>query len=333
MNVLHVIPAVAHRYGGPSQAVLGMCSALLARDVSVLIVTTDADGKERLPVVLGRPVSHQGVPAIFFHRQCNEAFKYSWPMAHWMDAHVAEFDVVHIHAVFSHASLAAAAASRRHGVKYVVRPLGSLDPWSMRQKRLQKRLLWHLGVNRMLIEAAAIHYTTAEEQRLAETSLGLGRGVVIPLGVSEELLACSASVEPVTKRCAQLDGCPYVLVLGRLHPKKGLELLLRAFGELSASAEFRDWRLLVAGDGEKDYVASLKRQARNRGGCERVVFAGWVSGKEKTSALRGAALVIMPSRQENFGLTAVEAMACGVPVLVSPHVNLAEEIRGPGLDG
>src|SRR5216683_7337951 len=128
MRVLHVIPSVAPRYGGPSNAVLAMCRALGRKGVDVLIATTDADGEGRLPVEHGRVTSYGGTPAIFFPRQWSEAFKYSHPLAHWLDQHVADFDAVHVHAVFSHACLAAGQACRRAGVPYVVRPLGTLDP-------------------------------------------------------------------------------------------------------------------------------------------------------------------------------------------------------------
>src|SRR5438477_2112901 len=145
MDVLHVIPAVAPRYGGPSQAVVGMGRALTEHGVRVLVATTDADGPDRLPVQLGVPVDWQGVPAIVFRRQFSEAFKYSRPFAAWLGQHVGEFRVVHIHAVFSHSCLAAARACQRRGVPYVVRPLGSLDPWSLHQKPLRKQLLWRFG--------------------------------------------------------------------------------------------------------------------------------------------------------------------------------------------
>src|SRR5438445_1337264 len=189
MNVLHVIPAVAPRYGGPSHAVLGMGRVLANHGVNVCIATTDADGAGHLPVEHGKVQDWQGVPAVFFPRQWSEAFKYSGPLAAWLGDHVTDFDVVHVHAVFSHACLAAANACRSGHVPYIVRPLGTLDPWSLRQKPIRKRLLWHCGARSMLQKAAAVHYTTSEEQRLVEESLGLGRGVVIPLGVDAELLA------------------------------------------------------------------------------------------------------------------------------------------------
>jgi glycosyltransferase involved in cell wall biosynthesis len=330
MRVLHVIPAVAPRYGGPSRAILEMCHALQARGIEPLIATTDADGTGRLPVELEKSLAYKGVPAVFFSRQWSEAFKYSHPLARWMDEKVMEFDVVHIHAVFSHACLAAAKACRGHNVPYLVRPLGTLDPWSLRQKHLRKRLLWHVGARSMLQQATAIHYTTSEEQRLVETSLGLGRGIVIPLGVEEALLEVSSGAASFRCRYPSLEQEPYVLVLCRLHPKKGLELFLEVFLEVTHEEEFRQWRLVIAGEGEIGYVASLKRLVREQGGQDRVLFSGWLDGAEKAAALREAALMVLPSHQENFGLSVVEAMACGVPVLLSTQVNLAAEVETAG---
>jgi glycosyltransferase involved in cell wall biosynthesis len=325
MKVLHVIPAVAPRYGGPSQAVVGTTRALADQGVEVLIATTDADGDGRLPVPRGVPLEYQGVPAIFFRRQFSEAFKYSRPLARWLDTHVTEYAAVHIHAVFSHACLAAASACQRHKVPYIVRPLGSLDPWSLRQKSFKKQAMWRLGGQKMLRQAAAIHYTTRAEQRLAEEPLGLTRGVVIPLGVNQEAYAGGANVAAFRAHHPGLEEHPYVLVLGRLHPKKGVELLIDAF----ATAAPAEWRLLVAGDGDPSYVASVKRLAEQRA-PGRVVFSGWVEGQEKVAALQGAALLALPSHSENFGLVVVEALACGVPVLVSPYVNLADDVQAVG---
>jgi glycosyltransferase involved in cell wall biosynthesis len=308
-----------------------MCRALTQEGVDTLIATTDADGPRYLPIPHGRIVAYQQVPTIIFRRQYSEAFKYSHPLARWLERYVGRFDVVHIHAVFSHACMAAAAACRRHSVPYVVRPLGSLDPWSLQQKRLPKRVLWYLGARHTLAAAAAIHYTTAEERRLAEEALGLRRGVVIPLGVEASLLDAARPQAEFRHQYPSLGEAPYVLVLSRLHPKKGLELLLDAFLGVTQSKEFEPWRLVIAGDGEPDYVGRLRRVLADRRAHDSslpVVFTGWLEGQARTAALRGAGLFALVSRQENFGLAVVEAMACGVPVLVSEHVNLAREIVG-----
>ena len=330
MRVLHVIPAVAPRYGGPSQAIFGMCRALRARGVETLVATTDADGGSCLEVELGTPVVYHDLPTIFFHRQWSEALKVSRPMALWLDGNVSSFDVLHIHAVFSHSCLAGARACRRHSVPYVVRPLGSLDPWSLKQKRARKQLCWYLGARAMMHNAAAVHYTAAEERRLVEESLGLSRGVVIPLGVDEAMLERSNKPKASPSRRLGVGTDPYVLTLCRIHPKKRLDLLLDVFLDLGEQKPFLNWRLVVAGEGDDTYMAMLRSRLQGRSAAERVLFPGWLTGPDKVEALRGAALVVLPSYQENFALSIVEAMGCGVPVLVSDRVNLAAEIQGAG---
>lgn len=321
-RVLHVIPAVAPRYGGPSAAVYGMCLALRARGVDARVVTTDADGSGRLDVPLGEWVDRERVPTLFFRRRGGEAAKLGVGLGRWLRQHVADHDVVHAHAVFSHAPMAAARACRRAGVPYIVRPLGTLDPWSLAQKPLRKWLALRLGVARMLRSAAAIHYTSPGERRLAEEALGLRRGAVIPLGVDPDLERHAR--EGAHELPPQLAQARFVLALGRLHPKKGLEQLIEAFLACAQRGE----RLALAGDGEPGHVAALRRAAARA--SERVVFTGWLSGRVKAATLARAAVLAMPSHQENFGLAAAEAMTLGVPVVVSRGVNLADEVEAEG---
>lgn len=328
MKVLHVIPAVAPCYGGPSRAVFEMCGALNVRGIETLIATTDADGEGKLPVKLGEQILYQNVPTILFSRQWSEAYKYSRGMAVWLADHVSEFDVVHIHAVFSHACIAAAKACRTSGVPYVVRPLGTLDPWSLKQKSLRKSLFWQLGVRQMLDAAAAIHYTAQAEMAAAESHLGITRGVVVPLGIDPDLF--QVGVAEIGTGASLNFEPPYVLVLSRLHEKKGLEVLLPAFLALVKQPEFAQWKLVLAGEGETKYVDLLKGLVKSNGGNGNVVFAGWLEGVRRKQALKGSSLLALTSYQENFGLCAVEALACGVPVLLSPHVNLAPEIEKVG---
>jgi len=330
LKVLHVIPAVAVRYGGPSRAVFEMCRALEAEGLEVLVATTDADGPNHLSVDHGTVIDYQGAQTIFFRREWSERFGYSAALARWLDAEVKRFDVAHIHAVFSHPCLAAAKACRKRGVPYIIRPLGSLDPWSMSQKAFAKRLMWRVAVGRMLREAAAIHYTTSEERQLAETSLALNHGVVIPLGIEIDRLQDRALKERFRKLHTSLGDRPYLLTLNRIHPKKNIELLLEVFLALAAQPEYSDWRLVIAGDGEAAYVDSLKLMTRRRGGQEKVIFSGWLDGADRVSALACAELLALTSHQENFGLAAAESLACGVPVIVSDHVNLARQIEAAG---
>jgi len=299
-----------------------MCRALKSRGLDVLIATTDVDGRARLPVQTGSKVEYRGVPTIFF-RGMGERFNYSPSLGRWLDAGAAGFAVVHIHAVFSHPCIAAARACRKHNIPYIVRPLGSLDPWSMRQKALRKRLMWQMAAGRMLREAASIHYTTDEERRLAESSLGLDHGVVIPLGVDLEAIQRATVEASFREHHPALGERPYVLALSRIHPKKNIELLIESFLELTKRPELSQWRLVIAGEGDSSYLARLRALAQSR---DAIIFAGWIEGAMKASAIQQASLLASPSRQENFGVAAVEALACAVPVVVSEHVNLASEI-------
>lgn len=314
MRVLHVIPSVEERSGGPAAAIVPMCRALREQGIEVLLVSTDHGFS---PINADALQEYKGVPVRFFPVQFGDSFKYSRSLAAWLAANVREFDLVHVHAVFNHASVAAAAACRDNDVPYVVRPLGTLDPWSMKQKPVRKQIFWTLMGKPMLERSAAVHYTTAAEKEATEKFLGLNHGRVIALGVE-------AKPDLSGFKTADYPLNPYVLSLSRLHPKKGLDVLIDAFVARKQDA----WRLVIAGDGPPDYVSLLKQRAcDSAGGSERIVFTGWVEGERKAELLRGASLFALPSYQENFGLSALEAMAHGVPVLVTPEVNLALEIE------
>ncbi len=329
MKILHVIPAVAPCYGGPSQAVIEMCLALQRADLDVELSTTDADGNGHLAVELDKPSLYHGVRTHFFRRDRSEAFKFSRSLQRWLDENVARYDVVHIHAVFSHATYTAAQACRRHQVPYIVRPLGTLEPWSMQQKRPRKLVAWHLLFRRVLHEAAAVHYTTEQERELTEQSLGLNKGIIIPNGVDESLLAVEPNGKFRSEHGIPADA-PIILSLSRLHPKKGIDLLLKAFLELRTQGQLAGWHLVVAGDGERQYVERLREIARGTGFEAAVHWVGWLEGEAKSAALAESDLFALSSFQENFGIGAVEAMACGTPVLLSQQVGLASEVLAAG---
>src|SRR6185369_722460 len=170
MRVLQVIPSVAERSGGPATAIVPMCRALHDAGTDVLLVTTNEgviqSGADRL-------ADHKGVPARFFPVQLGASFKYSRPLAAWLRNNAHDFDVVHVHAVFNHASIAASGACRSAAVPYVVRPLGTLDPWSMKQKPVRKRVFWLMSGRKMLERSAAVHYTAQAEKDATEGLLRL----------------------------------------------------------------------------------------------------------------------------------------------------------------
>ena len=308
MKVLHVIPSVSERSGGPATAIVPMCRALMRQGIEVLLVST-TDGLPEKP----NAAEYKGVPAIFFPPQLGASFKYSRPFATWLSSNIKNFDLAHIHAVFNHSSVSASQACRRSGVPYIIRPLGTLDPWSMTQKSLRKRLFWQLSGKAMLHHAAAVHYTSEVEKLSTERHLSLNHGNVIALGIDANYANSNG------RTFAE----PYVLVLSRLHPKKAVDVLIDAFQSLIQTEKFARWRLVIAGDGPSDYVSKLKAQAAD---TDRITFTGWLDDDKKHAMLGGASLLALPSHQENFGLCVMEALSHSVPVLVSPNVNLATEI-------
>ena len=317
MRVLHVIPSVAERSGGPATAIVPMCRALREAGTEVLLVTTNEGLTEHDTDCLA---DYKGVPARFFPVQLGASFKYSRPLAAWLKNNAPNFDVVHVHAVFNHASVAAAGACRNAGVPYVVRPLGTLDPWSMQQKPVRKSVFWFVSGRKMLERSAAVHYTATAEKQATESFLRLNHGRVIPLGVESS----AASSNRLAEWFPRLAGDRYVLFLSRLDPKKGVDVLIESFVSVVRRPEFGTWRLVIAGDGPREYVARLKEKAAN---SHRIIYTGWVEGEQKEALLRHASLFALPSHQENFGFSVLEAMARGVPVMLTPQVNLAPEIE------
>ena len=252
--------------------------------------------------------------------------KPSWPMARWLSGHVDRYDVVHVHALFSFAPDLAAWLARRRGVPYVIRPLGVLNRYGMRARRpWLKRLSLRLVHGPLLRDAAAVHFTSqAEADEAAELGIPM-RGIVIPLGVE---IPGPGDREVLLARLPALVGARVLLFLSRLDPVKNLEALIDAFACIAADTP--DVRLLVCGAGEAGYVASLKVRAEARGVAGRIEWAGEVRADEKASAFALADLFVLPSHSENFGIAVLEAMAAGVPVVVSERIPLADRIVDAG---
>ena len=331
MRVLHVIPSLSPKHGGPSMALPAMARALDSLGISVDVATTDDDGPgcriSGIPLAVA--TQHEGFRVFYFPKQ-TEFYKVSLPLLRWLFRHVADYDAVHVHGVFSFSMLAAGWSSRIRHVPYIVRPLGVLNSWGMaNRRRWIKALSFRLLDKPVLDHAAAIHYTSRQEE--AEVSrLGIrSPGVVIPLGIDLRPYQSLPSPELFTKRFPEIAGRPLVLFLSRLDPKKNVELLLEAM-RLLLSEKFAPSRpaplLVIAGSGSPDYTARLKARASELGLDADVLWAGHLEGLEKLASLAAAAVFVLPSYSENFGIVLLEAMASGLPCIASDQVALAAEV-------
>ena len=326
MKVLHVIPSISPLRGGPSVAALEMTAALRQTGVDARILSTDDHGPGSLcDLPIGQWSAVEGVPVLLFRRWAAPVaavrdFAFSPGLSRWLRAHGQQFDLLHIHALFSYPSSGAMAYARSAGIPYVVSTIGQLCVWSLQQGSRRKRLYLRLLERANLEGAAALHFTTSAEEDEAR-QLGLtAPGLVLPLGVKAPPgLPCPEVVPPVR-----------FLFLSRLHPKKRLEVLLDALALVQARAPGAAWQLAIAGDGEPDYVTSLRQRAQDLRLGDRCHWLGFLEGRAKWEELAVAHWFVLPSASENFGIAAIEALAVGTPPILSPGVAIAEQIQATG---
>jgi glycosyltransferase involved in cell wall biosynthesis len=325
MHILHVIGDLAPESGGPAKACVEMAQALARRGHEVTIATTDFSprfGRARPQVPPEPRVELRVFPLGFPTR-----WLASWPLRRALPELIRAADLAHIHSLYLFHSWAAGTICRRLDVPYIVRPHGTLDPVIHRRRRWRKRIMELWFQNRLLRNAAAIHYTSAEEMRLAEPYVHGAPGVVVPLGL--DLSDYSVLPEPGSFRRfhPEIGQRPILLFLGRLNFKKGLDVLIEATARVVAAGI--DVHLVLAGpDGGME--ASARRWIARAGLEGRSTFTGMLRGAEKLAAFVDAAFFVLPSLSENFGIAVVEAMACGTPVLVSDRVNIWREIVADG---
>ncbi|MDB5321135.1 MAG: glycosyl transferase group 1 [Phycisphaerales bacterium] len=246
-----------------------------------------------------------------------------------LDDLLRETDVLHLHAPWTASNTQFAAAARHLGVPYVLTLHGMLDDWSMAQKRLKKRIYLAIAGNRLLRGAAAIHCTAQAELEQASHWFSRERGVVLPLLFDLEAFRRLPGPALARARFPQLNGDrPALLFLSRVHPKKGLEQLIGAAGELRRRGT--ECEILIAGPGNEEYAARLQALATSLGVRDIVHFMGMVRGEEKLSLYQATDLFVLPTSQENFGLVLLESLACGTPVLTTSGVDIWQELQAAG---
>lgn len=323
-KVLHVIPSIAAVHGGPSLMVQLMAQGLSGAGIEVHIATTNDDGTGLRAEPCGQPVVRDGLTWWYFERQ-TRFYKYSRPLSRWLAEHVTDYQVIHIHALFSHASVAAAYWAQRRGVPYMVRPLGTLNRWGMDNRRPWfKMLSFHFIESRILRNASLVHFTSEQERTEAALLNVPMRSAIIPNPVPET----SRQASPLNFRSVhpELAGREIILFLSRLDRKKGLDLLLPAFALVHR--RFPSAALALAGSGDQELARELHAKATEFGITADVFWLGFLQGDDKIAALAAADVFVLPSWSENFGIAVVEAMAAGCPVVVSDQVAIHNDIAG-----
>jgi len=324
VRVLHVIPSVSPALGGPTQVVLNLVKALRDAQIDAEIATTNDDGADLLDVPLHQQVDYQGVPIWFLPRFSPplKEFIFSWSLTTWLWQDLASYDLVDTHYLFSYAPTCAAAIARQQGIPYTVRTMGQLAPWALAQSRLKKQLYGTLIERRNLNRAAAIH-CTSEGEMVDVRQFGVQAPVLtVPLGVDPQPEVPDAATR-LRQRYGVAASMPIVLFLSRLHYKKRPDLLLQALHQLRDRHAFH---CLIAGSGDADYTQYLTGQISALGLTQSTTMTGFVDGYDKHLVLQGADLFVLPSFSENFGIAVAEALVAGLPVVITPDVQIAPEV-------
>ena len=327
MRLLHVVPTYlpAWRHGGPILAVHGLCKALAARGHEVIVLTTNVHGDGTLGVPLAEPVKIDGVEVRYFPVLPLRRLYASPELGRAARDLAGGCDAVHLHSVFLWPTTAAARAAERADVPYVLSPRGMLVPELLRTRGRWRKLAWMLLAERRTLErAAALHATSdLEAADAARLDLPLPPVFVIPNGVDPEPWNGNENALSPPVRTLLAAG-PFVLFLGRLSWKKGLDRLIPALARAPGIT------LAVAGNDEEGLTTGLERLARDSGVADRVAFLGPVHGADKAALLHRTLALVLPSQSENFGNVVLEAWAAGRPAIVTPEVGLAAAVRETG---
>ncbi|CEJ43201.1 hormogonium polysaccharide biosynthesis glycosyltransferase HpsP [Umezakia ovalisporum] len=329
MKILQIIPSISLIYGGPSQMVINLASTLAKEQLEITILTTDSNGdtgQQPLHVPLNHPVQQDGYQIIYFRCSPFRRYKFSLNLLKWLKIHACEFDLAHIHALFSPVSTAAARVCRQQKLPYILRPLGTLDPADLRKKKQLKQLYVQLMERRNIAGAAAIHFTSNQEAKISERFGVATRDLVIPLGVIPPKPIPDAG-NIVRNQFKIPPDFPLVLFMSRIDQKKGLNLLLPALEKLLASQFNFHFVLAGTNSQDPDYEQKIKSHIANSPLRSHTTITGFVSGELKASLLQAADLFVLPSYYENFGIAVAEAMVAGIPVVISDHVHIWQQVH------
>jgi glycosyltransferase involved in cell wall biosynthesis len=322
MRILHLINTLNPAYGGPVESVkqLGLAVQRMGATLEIAVCGDVPDD----PWIEAFPLRVYALGPGW------GKYAYTPRLRPWLERHGADYDAWVVNGIWQYQSFCARRAAAKLGMPYFVYVHGMLDPWSRRAhpvKYLKKLVYWTLFERWALRSAKAVFFTADEEAALAAAYFPFGawKSFVIGAGVSSPPPVSDAEKEAFLERFPQLRDTRCWIFLGRLHPKKGIDLVLKSVARIKA--ESRDVKVLIAGPGDASYVDYLRRLTKELRLADVVVFSGPLYGNDKWIALGLSEVFLLPSHQENFGIAVAEALAAGVPVCISDKVNIWREIE------
>jgi glycosyltransferase involved in cell wall biosynthesis len=320
MKILHFIASLDPATGGPVEGLRQRCNIYRASGHEVEVASLDSPSLLR---TLDFPAKLVGLgPG-------HGRYGYSRHVVPWLKANVARFDVVLVNGVWNYNALAAHRALAGTQIPWAIFTHGMLDPYFKKQypmKHLKKLIYWHLSLSRVLHDATEILFTCEEEKILARQSFSRYdvREEVVPYGTFGPDCDTAAASEEFLGRWSQLRGKRLAISLGRIHPKKGTDILIEAFAD--TLAKDAAWQLVIAGPDQMGWQKDLEALAAHLGVADRIAWTGSLAGTLKWGAFAASEVFLLPSHQENFAIVVAEALACSLPVLVSNKVNIWREV-------
>ena len=328
-RILHCISSVNPVGGGPIEGVKQLAAVNQRHGHTVEVVSLDDPDS---PWVKNCPIKcHAMGPA-------SRRYRYTFKLVPWLRQHRSNYDVVIVNGIWEYHSFGAWRALQGSTTPYFVYTHGMLDPWFKRTyplKHLKKWLYWPWAEYRVLRDATAVLFTCEDERRLARQSFWLYQceEFVVNYGTSAPTGDADVQRRVFLARFPHLVGKRCLLFLGRVHVKKGPDLLLNAFAALLKRLpvdQASDLHIVMAGPADDAYGVEMKALASSLGLERHITWTGMVSGDLKWGAFHSADAFILPSHQENFGIAVAEALACAVPVLISNQVNIWREVQQAG---
>jgi glycosyltransferase involved in cell wall biosynthesis len=322
MRVLHIIPAVGSLYGGSSKAVLELVEALGKLEIQVDLVTTHANGFEKLDVPLQEWITQGHYRIQYFPCWYLKDYKISLSMSQWLFYHTRDYHIVNTHAMFSFATLPAYWMCQSGKIPYVIHPHGMLETWALAYKSWKKQPYYNLIEKPALKRASAIRVLALREaenvkQLNLKTSLTL-----LPNGIWREDFLRLSEPEVFYQAFPQTQDQTLILFMGRIDPKKGLDLLATAFAKIHH--KFPHAHLVLAGPDSPGFLETARNYFVEAGCLSAVTFTGMLTGELKSAAFAAADIYVAPSYSEGFSMSVLEGMASGLPCVITTGCNFPE---------
>lgn len=327
MRILHFLPvyAPAWQFGGPVLSVSRLCEGLVSQQVDVRVITTNS-GLPDFPVEqLGIPQNVNGVQVTYYPVDHEGGSIRSRSLVEALPNHMLWADLLHLSSVWQPLGIPVQKAAHAAGVPVIQTLRGALGPYSWRRGWWKKIPYFFFCERHMLQRAAALHCTTRQEAR--ETGwLGLHPPIkLLPNPIDISQLYHSPQLGEAWRKSMGIPlDVPLLLVAGRLHHKKGLDILPKALARINN----RNWQIVFIGNDEDGTGRMLKRKMRKYGIADRCHWLDSLPTQELVRPYNASDCLLMPSRHENFGNVAIEALACGCRVLLSDQVAVSQSLSG-----